>query len=181
MARDVAHWIAQLNSTDLMQKAQAAESLARLGDAVKPAAVALAKEAGSADETVREWVVSALESLGPPRPGDVESLKELVASEREETAYWAITLLGRLESIAAPAVPELIQELNENPHPHNRQRAAWALGKIGPAAAAALPDLKAAAHSPDRRMARIALLAIQSISESEQQPDQNALGMSSPL
>lgn len=163
MARDLADWISQLSSTDLVLKGQAAETLAHLGESAKPAAVALAKVADAVDETVREWVVAALESLGAPRPGDLESLRELVSSDGEDSAYWAITLLGRLRSVAAPAVPDLIRALNEHPHPHNRQRAAWALGKIGPAASAALPDLKAAALGQDSRLTRIALLAIQSI------------------
>lgn len=167
MAFDVSHWMDQLDSADVVLQGQAAEALAKLGEAAKPAAVPLAKQAGNDDETVREWVVSALESLGAPRLEDLDELKALAASKSDETAYWAITLLGRLEQAAVPAVPELIRALNENPHPHNRQRAAWALGKIGPGAVAAIGDLKASAHGSDVRLARIALLAVQSITDAE--------------
>jgi len=166
MTQNVEYWIDRLSSGDLTQQGQAAESLAKLGEGAKPAAIPLVKQAGASDETLREWVVSALESLGVPDAGDVTELRQLAASGTDETAYWAMTLLGRLESRAAAGVPELTEALRESPFPHNRQRAAWALGKIGPAAAPAIPELKASAHGDDARLARIALLAIQSIEDS---------------
>jgi hypothetical protein len=44
-----------------------------------------------------------------------------------------------------------------------RQRAAWALGKIGPAAKAALGTLKRAAGQGDERLARLAKESLESI------------------
>lgn len=163
MAASVSHWIDHLSSSDVILQAQAAEALAKMGPEAKPAAIPLIKHAGCEDETLREWVVSALESLGTPRVEDRDPLRALVSSECSEVAYWAITLLGRLGDSASAAVPDLVMALNENPHRHNRERAAWALGKIGPAAKAALPALHAAVKSDDHRLERIALLSIAEI------------------
>jgi HEAT repeat protein len=165
MTADVSHWIANLSSPDIVLVGQAAEALAKMGPDAKAAAVPLVRAVAINDETVREWVVSALESLDAPHEEDVPALTELMGSEEGDVAYWAITLLGRLEGQAAPAVPELTWALKQNPHPHNRQRAAWALGKIGPLAKDALPALKEAAHGSDSRLARIALLAMEQITE----------------
>jgi len=165
MANDVSDWIAQLSTNDPALQSEAAEALAKLGEKAKPAAPALAKNAGSAEETVREWAVAALEGLGPPRIDDQKALRELVLADCAEAAYWAITLLGRLEAEAGPAVPELTEALKQSPYPQNRQRAAWALGKIGPAASDALPALKAAANEADPRLARLAKRAVQSIAD----------------
>lgn len=153
---DISHLIADLSSTDLPAKGRAAKALAKLGDEARPAAVPLVREAGCLDETVREWVISALEGLGPPAEEELPALKDLIASPDGEVAFWAITLLGRLEAKAAPAVPELIEALQTSPDLFVRQKAAWALGEIGPAAKEALPALEAAAKSPDRRLAGIA-------------------------
>lgn len=165
MGMDISHCIANLSSPDIVLVGQAAEALAKLGPVAKAAAVPLVRAVALTDETVREWVVSALESLNAPHAEDAPALTELVASGNADVAYWAITLLGRLEAKAASSVPVLIKALKENPEPHNRQRAAWALGRIGPIAKDALPALKEAAHGHDPRLARIALLSIEEISE----------------
>jgi HEAT repeat protein len=163
MAADVSHWIANLSSPDIVLVGQAAEALAKMGPSAKAAAVPLVRTVANSDETVREWVVSALESLEAPHEEDAAALAELVKSNNADVAYWGITLLGRLEGKAAASVPALTLALKENPHPHNRQRAAWALGKIGTPAQSALTALKEAAHGRDPRLARIALLSIEKI------------------
>lgn len=165
MTRDLSHWIADLSSTDIVLVGQAAEALAKWGPDAKAAAVPLVRATALMDETVREWVVSALESLEAPHEEDAPALAELVGSDNPDVAYWAITLLGRLADKAASSVPALTKALQQNPHPHNKQRAAWALGKIGPEAKAAIPALKAAAHGTDPRLARIALLSLEEIEE----------------
>lgn len=163
MAASVSHWIEHLSSSDVILQGQAAEALAKMGPDARPAAIALVQQAGCSDETLREWVVSALESLGTPRIEDRDEFRKLVSSEDSEVAYWSITLLGRLKDSASPAVPELIDALTQNPERHNRERAAWALGKIGPPAKDALPALHAAVKSNDHRLERIALLSIAEI------------------
>ncbi len=167
MTTDVSQLVLKLSSSDVELKTEAAQELAQRGEAAQEAAVPLVKAAGDHEESVREWVVAALESLGQPAVSDLPAFRELVSSEHPDVTYWAITLIGRLETQAAPAVPELIEALSsENPHPHNRQRAAWALAKLGPAASEALPALKNVAHDADSRLARFALRAIEEISPS---------------
>jgi HEAT repeat protein len=156
MAADISRLIADLSSSDMVSKSRAAESLAKMGEGARPAAVPLVRSADCMHETVREWVISALESLGPPHEDDLPALRELVGSENEESAYWAITLLGRLEAKALPAVPALVEALKRSSAPFIPQKAAWALGSIGPAAKAALPALEQAAQSADPRLARLA-------------------------
>jgi HEAT repeat protein len=46
-----------------------------------------------------------------------------------------------------------------------RERAAWALGEIGPVANSAAPALRAAADGDDARLARLAQQALQSFGE----------------
>ena len=103
MAADVSHWIANLSSSDIVLVGQAAEALAQMGPEAKAAAVPLVRAAAINEETVREWVVSALESLEAPAAEDCPALTELVGSEDPDVAYWAITLLGRLEEKAEAA------------------------------------------------------------------------------
>jgi hypothetical protein len=78
-------------------------------------------------------------------------------------AYWAVTLLGRSGQKAATATAVLAGCLNAGCDPSVAQRAAWALGKIGPAAAAAGDSLEKAAAAADPRLARLAREALDAI------------------
>ena len=149
-----------LESGSLAVRRDAAEKLAQLESDACGAAVPLVVTCETDDEPLREWATAALESLGPPEESDVAKLAALVGRPSLDVAYWAATLLGRLESKAAPAAPNLVQALITHPEMAVRQRAAWALGKIGPAAGAARDALAQAAQSPDRRLARLAREAI---------------------
>lgn len=141
----------------------AAEALARLGEGARPAAVALVNALELEDDALRDWLVAALEGLGAPSVDDAPTLAALVQKPALDLAYWAVTLLGRLESQAAPAVPQLAEALASHPEPAVRERAAWALGKIGPAAHAARASLEAAAKGGNARLARLAGEALSQI------------------
>jgi HEAT repeat protein len=161
---DVSQATADLKSNDSAVRAAAAEQLAHLEDGAQPAAVALVAATADEDDSVRQWATAALESLGPPDEKDIAALSGLLADGRLDVAYWAATLLGRLESVAAPAVPQLAAALESHAEVAARERAAWALGQIGPAAAAALPALqRAAASGSGPRLARLATQSIQTI------------------
>jgi hypothetical protein len=84
----------------------------------------------------------------------------MVADVHPDVGYWAATLLGRLGKQAAPAVPVLARVVCGGVDLTVRQRVAWALGQIGPAAAEALAALQQAATSDDLRLARLAQQAI---------------------
>lgn len=160
MPSNLPQLIAALSDANAENRSQAAEQLAQLGADAQPAAVALVLACGDEAEEVREWATSALESLGPPEATDVGQLISLIEAKSPDVGYWAVTLLGRLKAQAAPAVEALARTVAASPHLSVRQRAAWALGEIGPAAATVLTTLQKAATDPDARLARLAQEAI---------------------
>jgi len=154
---------ARLADPDAALRLDAAERLARGGEAVAAVAPALVRACGDADEQVREWVVAALEELGPPPDDAIATLAPLAGATDPLVAYWAVTLLGRSGQAAAATVSLLADRLGDRAAPEVAERAAWALGKIGPAAAAAVSALEAAAGSSDPRLARLAREALAAI------------------
>jgi HEAT repeat protein len=160
MNADVPALVRTLETGEVAAQREAAAKLARLESAAQAAAVALVGACASPDEQVRDWAVAALEGLGPPSPSDVARLSKLVGQASLDSAYWAATLLGRLQSQAAAAVPALAEALENHAEMPVRERAAWALGQVGPAAAAGRAALERATHSDDRRLARLAQEAL---------------------
>lgn len=163
MPADLLTRIAQLSSGSANEQAAAAEALARLGPAARPAAVALVEACGSGDDAVREWCVAALEELGRPPAGQIDRLIQLARDTQLDVAYWAITMLGRAGDDAAPGVAALVDVVLHNPQSPLRERAAWALGKIGPTAQAAVPALREAAANGQSRLSRLAHSALSAI------------------
>ena len=155
--------IKSLSNASPADRINAAEALARMGVNARDAAVPLVRAAGDRDTRVRDWVVAALEELGPPCPGDLPLLTPLAANADLNIAYWSCTLLGRLKVDAAPAVGVLTNALATHSQLSVRERAAWALGQIGPSARSALPALEQAAQSSEPRLSRLAKQAIVAI------------------
>ncbi|MDA7977226.1 MAG: HEAT repeat domain-containing protein [Pirellulales bacterium] len=155
--------IAKLNSSDVVSRQEAAECLMSLGPDGQLATIALCKAAGDSDEVVRESSVAALEELGPPDIGDCQRLADLLPTDNSEVAYWAATLLGRLGDAAAGQTALIAQAVADHPSATVRQRCAWALGKIGPAARAAISVLESALESDDARLVRLATAALDEI------------------
>lgn len=160
---DLPALLAALAAPSAPARAAAAEALCRTGVDARPAALALVKACGDADDQVREWAVAALEDLGPPPAGTIADLTPLVADRHPLVAYWATTLLGRSGQAAAAATAALAARLDSGGDAAVAQRAAWALGKIGAPAAAARPALERAAAAPDPRLARLAQEALAAI------------------
>jgi HEAT repeat protein len=165
MNADVQLLIAQLEGTDTAQQTAAATELAALGHAAQGAAVALVRTIGIPHEEVLEACTAALEEVGPPAAEQIKPLAGLAGDCSSDVAYWAVTLLGRAGNVAAAAVPNLIHVVEGDADLPVRERAAWALGEIGPAAKAATPALRVAADSSDARLARLAKKALESIGE----------------
>lgn len=113
-------------------------------------------DTASDQETVRDQAASALEDQGPPAVEEAPAIAALLTCPHADVVYWAATLLGRLAAQAAPFTAELAKVLESTAPLHSRERAAWALGKIGPPARAALPALDTAAASSEPRLARVA-------------------------
>lgn len=151
----------QLASGTTAERADAAERLSHAGEEAAAAAVPLVQACG--DESIREWAVAALEDLGPPPSGAIASLIELVSNADPLEAYWAVTLLGRSGQDAATAVAALTACVESSADLSVRQRAAWALGKIGDGATSARAALERAAGQGDERLARLAREALEAI------------------
>jgi len=154
--KDATELAVQLDSMNVDQRIAAAAALAHLAREARPAAVRLVRAIGDEHEEVREWVNSALEELGPPDPADAEALADLLDDQNQDLGYWAATLLGRLEDKAVKTVPQLASVLSSQAALQVRERAAWALGKIGPAAISAVDELRKSADSDDARLVRLA-------------------------
>lgn len=131
MAQDIKALTAGLQSEDVAMRIDAAERVASLGEAAAALAIPLVKALGDADETVRELVTSALEDCGAPASSEIEPLKQLLANQNADIAYWAATLLGRLGDKAGHASEALHTAAAKHASPVVRKRAAWALEKIG--------------------------------------------------
>jgi HEAT repeat protein len=164
MAGDIATLMASLSDPILNSRASAAEELSSLGEKARAAAVPLVRAAGDDCEDVREWAVAALEALGPPAESDLQALAELLDEGHSDIAYWAATLVGRLGKRASMAISHLLGALGNDRPRAVRERAAWALGKIGPKAGdRALAALDKAAADAHPRLARLAQRAIELI------------------
>jgi HEAT repeat protein len=160
---DITTLAARLTDSDPAARLAAAEQLAQAGEGAAPAAVPLVKACGDADDQIREQAVAALEELGPPPTAAIDDLVSLVAATDPLIAYWTITLLGRSGQAAATAVAALTERLGSPSAPEVAQRAAWALGKIGPAANSAAAALRTATASTDPRLARLAAEALAAV------------------
>ena len=155
MRPELSKLIADLAAPEAARRAAAARKLAELGPNGSAAASALVRTAGDADELVQEWAVAALEELGPPPQDELDALCDLLQNSQADIGYWSATLLGRMGEGAGSAVPALADVLVKSPAASVRQRAAWALGRIGPPAAGARAELTAGTRDPDERLARL--------------------------
>jgi HEAT repeat protein len=117
-----------------------------------------------ADTGVRVAAAAALERFGPRAQSAVPTLLRALAEGSDREAQ--VALMHALVRIAGDrphaAVPTLCQLLR-NPDPRVRRAALTTLGQFGPAAGAALPNLRAALGDEDdtvREAARIAVAAV---------------------
>jgi HEAT repeat protein len=174
MAPDISILIADLSAHDVAKRIAAAEQLFRRDD-IRSATIPLVRAVGDPHEQVREFAHAALEDLGEPAMEEIPVLAELLHDPSADIAYWAATLLGRAGPRAAKspshdgpqadvAVEALCRALSRAEAPQVQQRAAWALGQLGPAAKSATHALQQAAASPDPRLSRLAAGALAKLS-----------------
>ena len=89
-----------------------------------------------------EWLAQAakfLGQIGPPARNAVPALTACLKHSDKHLAQEACQALAQMETDALPAVPVLV-EVVQNQQSPIRARAAFALGKIGPAAKIAVPN-----------------------------------------
>jgi HEAT repeat protein len=165
MNTSIERWIDDLSEADLPSQRAAAEALASMAEEARQAAIPLVRACGSEDSDLRAWSVAALEQLGPPVTSDVNALAKLIGGENETSDYWAITLIGRGASELCPEQTEittvLTAALESSPYQIVRQRAAWALGRLGSKTAAVRQALQRATDSTDARLVRLAQAALE--------------------
>jgi HEAT repeat protein len=164
MSENLDRYISQLQSPNASIVAAAAEAITHLGTSAQLVAVELVRACGTNDDTSRAWIAAALEEFGPPHESQLDDLIGLAESPNNDISFWAITLLGRAGEAATAAVAVLTKQMRQSQNLPTRERAAWALGKIGPPAASAIPALHEAASSGLPRLARLADSAIAAIS-----------------
>ncbi len=152
-----------LGSDDLETQRQAAERLSQNAEAAVEVAVVVVEHSGDSDRVVAEYCVATLEDLGPPAASSLESLAQLTQSNNSDVAYWAATLLGRAGVTAAEQAGALGQLLGSEAAETVRERAAWALGRIGRAAEAARPHLESATKATSKRIALAATKALDAL------------------
>ena len=102
--------------------------------------------------------------MGPPAPSTLPVLMNLAGKGHDgETVYWAVTLIGRMGPAAARATACLTATLTHSPYLPARERAAWAIARIGTPAQSALEALRKAVETGPPRLSRLATQAIESI------------------
>lgn len=152
-------WQRRLAHSRVSERTLAAQQLLTRSELAESLSADLVVLAADDHEEVREAAVGLLESLNPYDAAVLEQLMQRCEDPREMVAYWAVTLLGR--AACGDAVGALQRALTEHPVTAVRQRAAWALGRLGPAAAPAEEALRAASQSDDERLARLAEAVLQ--------------------
>lgn len=144
-------------------RSRALEKIAVCGN-VTGLSAAIVALAGSSDDEVRMWAADVLESSVLVQQDEVPALVPLLAETNDgEVSYWAATLLGRLGREASGAVADLERCLSRSSFLPARERAAWALCRIGAAAAPAMPALRNAAIDGPPRLKRLAIEALEAI------------------
>jgi hypothetical protein len=120
--------------------------------------------AGSRIDSLRTAAAQSLESSVQPTLAEVPALMVCLTDRLDgEISYWAATLLGRLGQQAVVATPALCGCLEGSLFLPARERAAWALLKIGPAANEAIPALRLVCESAPARLQKLCQEAINAI------------------
>jgi HEAT repeat protein len=113
--------------------------------------------------TAATLLFACSKSSTPSANVDVGAQTEQLKSPDVNLRVEAATALAAAGPSAAPAVPALIEALNNDSDPLVRRLSAYALGQIGPAAKEAIPSLTAAMQSGDREMVTSVINAIRAI------------------
>ena len=124
----------------------ALEAAVVLGPAAAPDLVAALK---NPHERIRRKATDALQQFGAEAKEVVPALVELLKAENTEIREAAIDVIQEIGPDASAAVPALRLVLSENSPRNLKLGAAYALGKIGPAAKDAVPELVKALEAKD--------------------------------
>ena len=157
---EIETWVQQLENDDAEIRAKAAEAICQSGSDLSQYSVALVKATGD-EEPVSEWAIASLENIEAVPAEAMQPLAELLPSQSETVAYWAVTLLGRMGNEASACEVQLANLMSESKHDSVRERAAWALGQIGVRSDDAKEKLQRATESTNPRLRRLAEAALE--------------------
>lgn len=163
MSSDNAQACADLSAVEVECRREAARHLGQQVEISPDCIVALVQAAGDEDDEVAEWSIAALERCGPALAEHCSELMALANDADADKAWWAVTILGRMEQAATPAISTLVQLLKQCAETNVRQRAAWALGQIGACSSEVVTELESARRSGDPRLSRLAEDALKRI------------------
>ncbi|RPH81274.1 MAG: HEAT repeat domain-containing protein [Planctomycetaceae bacterium] len=156
----------RLIDTEVVIRRNAIRELLAHSSAITGLTAVVVRLVADRDEAVRATATECLEKI--VKPG-VEEVTELTTLLREtcdgEVEYWAATMLGRIGFPAERSVGALASVLLDSPCLAARERAAWALGQIGPGARAALNALRQIGHDDPPRLRRLAETAINTMNQ----------------
>ncbi len=169
MASENVSWSTKLDSDSVEDQTRTLQEIASQSE-VFGCTIQAVTLAGSRNDEVRSWAAAALESAIKPLDSEIESLADVLFSgEDGETCYWAATMLGRLGNLSGKhadvAVSALETCLSDSLHLPARERAAWALGEIGPRAASAATTLRRTAEDAPPRLQRLVNKALRVIGD----------------
>jgi hypothetical protein len=105
----------------------------------------------------------ALRRSGSLSRSELPDLLRLAQQEQGRTSSVAVHLIGTLGSGGVDAVALLVNLLQAHRNDAFGRTVARALGAIGPAALAAVPELRAARRSDNKRVRRAARAALEKI------------------
>jgi HEAT repeat protein len=159
---DLERWQMDLKSHDVSTRMAAAEHFSQAGEDAAFAALELVHACGD-DESVNQFAIAALEDMGPPPADSKKALSAFLTSPESLVAYWAATLIGRLEETAKDCQADLAALLTSSADMAVRERAAWALGRVGADSESAIAALKEAARSGPARLQRLATAALEQL------------------
>jgi HEAT repeat protein len=130
-------------------RAGAAEALGRIGPGASEAVPALIDALGDPISWVRLQSATALVAIKPQSRDAAEGFTRALGDSREEVRAMAAIGLSQYGASAVGAAPVLRRLLADDPYPAVRIAAAKALGTMGPASRAALPELLSAQRDSD--------------------------------
>ena len=134
--------------------------------------------AGSRIDSHRAAAAKALERSVQPTSVETPALIAALADVSDgEISYWAATLLGRLGQQAMEATGALCDCVQKSSFLPARERAAWALLKMGPAASEAIPVLKSVSETAPARLRKLCQNAIGEIVIGESGIGESGIGV----
>jgi hypothetical protein len=128
------------------------------------AGLALVRGLTNSDPVIRNWTLSALSGFATNREvalSVVQPLRRLLKDDSQFSRALAASVLGTFGQEPQAVIPDLLQVAKNDSDFVVRASAIKAVARFGPNAAIAMADLEGiAAHDPERRVRRIAEVAI---------------------